>query len=237
MSAEAVRRQEDGATARIARRRRNAPAATARRARRLRCADAPSQCCSDCSSGCTVGPDYGDPKSRYPATYLYRADGGRRHRRTREWWKQFDDPVLDQLIVEALANNKNVHDRRGQRRAGGRRASRSALAVLSADRLPGRRGRDQRLERATSCAAAGHAESRPTSYQALAGASWEIDLWGRIRRQTEAAQANLLATRGGAPRRDAVAGVARSRRPICSCARSTSSSRSRSARAKPTPSR
>ena len=25
-----------------------------------------------------------------------------------EWWKQFDDPVLDQLIAEALANNKNV---------------------------------------------------------------------------------------------------------------------------------
>ena len=41
---------------------------------------------------------------------------------------------------------------------------------------------------------AGAIPNPQTSYQALLNASWEIDLWGRIRRQSESARANLLAT-------------------------------------------
>ena len=44
------------------------------------------------------------------------------------------------------------------------------------------------------------------NYQVLAGASWEIDLWGRVRRLTQAAQANLAGHRGGPPRRDPESG-------------------------------
>ena len=69
-----------------------------------------------------------------------------------------------------------------------------ALGALSAGRLLRRRGERARIPEA---GIAGHPDIIPnpqTAYQALLTASWEIDLWGRIRRLTESARANLLAT-------------------------------------------
>ncbi len=69
-------------------------------------------------------------------------------------------------------------------------------ATVSAGRLRRQRGGRARTTEATGTPAA-HAGSfriRRASYQALLNASWEIDLWGRIRRQSESARANLLAT-------------------------------------------
>ena len=54
-----------------------------------------------------------------------------------------------------------------------------------------------------------------TNYEVLAGASWEIDLWGRIRRLTEAARANLLATEQA--QRVGLSRSPKSPAPICSC--------------------
>jgi multidrug efflux system outer membrane protein len=58
-------------------------------------------------SGCLVGPDYIKPTVDTPARFLYEPKEVADTANT-EWWKQFDDPVLDQLIAEALANNRNV---------------------------------------------------------------------------------------------------------------------------------
>ena len=59
------------------------------------------------AAGCTVGPDYIRPKIDVPAAYRFE-DKEARDTANTQWWRQFQDPVLDALIIEALSNNKNI---------------------------------------------------------------------------------------------------------------------------------
>ena len=58
-------------------------------------------------AGCVMGPDYARPKVDAPATFRFEPAAAAETANT-AWWKQFGDPVLDQLIDTALANNLNV---------------------------------------------------------------------------------------------------------------------------------
>src|SRR5258705_8514678 len=58
-------------------------------------------------AGCMVGPDYVKPKVDAPSAYIYEPKQTAETANT-EWWQQFGDPVLDKLIADALASNKNV---------------------------------------------------------------------------------------------------------------------------------
>ena len=136
-----------------------------------------------------LGPDYKRPSVEVPQTFLYEPEETGETANT-TWWNQFDDPVLDRLIAEALAHNKNVKIAAAnvENAAGILMSTRSAL-------FP---------QISYSAAAARQYSSKNTAspalnpnpfnnFQILGGASWEIDLWGRIRRLKEAAQANVLA--------------------------------------------
>ncbi|MBL8526859.1 MAG: efflux transporter outer membrane subunit [Burkholderiales bacterium] len=143
-------------------------------------------------SGCLVGPDYVKPKVDTPERYLYEPKEVADTANT-EWWKQFGDPVLDELIAEALANNRNV-----QIAAANVEQAAGIVTQVRAPLFPqfnyqGSAGRYRFSQGSTVALPSG--VSNPTDAFSLGvGASWEIDLWGRIRRQSEAAQANLLAT-------------------------------------------
>ncbi len=141
-------------------------------------------------AGCAVGPDYTRPTIDTPKSFLYEpketantADG--------IWWKQFNDPVLDQLIAEALLNNKNakIAAANVEQAAGLLMSTRSYLFPQVSYSGTGER---QYLSRNTTVGAL--SRNPYTTFQVFSGASWEIDLWGRIRRLTEAARAQLLAT-------------------------------------------
>jgi multidrug efflux system outer membrane protein len=142
-------------------------------------------------AGCMLGPDYRRPQVDAPDAYL-REPATAAATADLEWWKQFDDPVLDALIVEALARNRSVMIAAAN--------IEQAAGLLTTTRAPmfpqasyqGTAARARFTSQGTTALAD---ITNPTNaYQLLAGASWEIDLWGRIRRQTEAARANLLAT-------------------------------------------
>lgn len=141
-------------------------------------------------AGCMVGPDYVKPKVEAPAAYLYEPLQVAETANT-QWWQQFGDPVLDKLIADALAGNKNVKIAAAN--------VEQAAGVLTQTRAPlypqinyqGDAAR-QRLSQNTAIPAG--SPNPANNYQVLAGATWEIDLWGRVRRLTQAAQANLLAT-------------------------------------------
>lgn len=143
-------------------------------------------------SGCLVGPDYVKPKVDTPERYLYEPKEVADTANT-EWWKQFGDPVLDELIADALANNRNV-----QIAAANVEQAAGIVTQVRAPLFPqfnyqGSAGRYRFSQGSTVALPSG--VSNPTDAFSLGvGASWEIDLWGRIRRQSEAAQANLLAT-------------------------------------------
>ncbi|MBN8493258.1 MAG: efflux transporter outer membrane subunit [Burkholderiales bacterium] len=143
-------------------------------------------------AGCVVGPDYRRPEVATPAAYQYPVGQDAALADT-AWWKGFGDPVLDSLIDEALAHNRNIKIAAANvsQAAGVLQSTRSAFYPqlnYKADAGRTRFGSD-----ALTATAAGI--SNPTNYyQALAGASWEIDLWGRVQRLSESAQANVLAT-------------------------------------------
>jgi multidrug efflux system outer membrane protein len=142
--------------------------------------------------GCMVGPDYERPEVPVPAAYRFEPKAVAQSPDL-EWWKRFGDPVLDGYIVEALEHNKNVQIAVAN--------VEQAAGILTTTRSPlfpqvsyqGQAAR-QRFSENGPTRISSLVENPVTSYQVLAGASWELDLWGRIRRQTEAARANLLGT-------------------------------------------
>ena len=143
-------------------------------------------------AGCMVGPDYQRPDIDDPQTFLYQPKDVQQTVDT-QWWKAFGDPVLDQLIGDALANNRDVKIASAN--------VLSASGVLTSTRAPlfpqlGYEG-DASRQRLPDGGLGGSAvpiKNPYSSYQAFAGASWEIDLWGRVRRLSESAQAELLAS-------------------------------------------
>ncbi len=142
--------------------------------------------------GCMLGPDYVRPKVDVPPAFR-NGDGDVRKAVYTEWWRQFQDPVLDELIAEGLENNKNIRIAAAN--------IEQAAALLTQVRSPlfpeAGYGSSAARERATESSATRILALIPnpvTSYQVLASASWEIDLWGRIRRISEAARAELFAT-------------------------------------------
>jgi len=143
-------------------------------------------------AGCMVGPDYHRPQVDAPKAFLYEPQATAASANL-EWWKEFDDPVLEQLIAEALANNRNVKIAAAnvQRAAGVVTSTRSPLFPQLNYQATAAR---VRFSDQDTIALPSSITNPTNAYQVFAGASWEIDLWGRVRRLTESAQADLLAT-------------------------------------------
>ena len=143
-------------------------------------------------AGCLMGPDYHRPAVVVPAAFMYEPAQAAAAANV-DWWTQFNDPVLDQLIRDGLANNKSIKIAAAN--------VEQASAVVTSTRSPlfpqfnyqAAAGRFKFSQNSTT-ALPGNISNPTNDYQVLAGASWELDLWGHIRRLTESAQANLLAT-------------------------------------------
>ena len=142
--------------------------------------------------GCAVGPDYHRPGIQAPAAFQYEPKQAAAAADA-EWWKRMEDPVLDALIAEALASNPTVKIAAAnvEQAAALLTTTRSALFPQVGYQGSGTR---QKISDASAALLPPGVPNPATTYQVLAGASWELDLWGRIRRLTESAQANLLAT-------------------------------------------
>jgi multidrug efflux system outer membrane protein len=148
---------------------------------------------------CKVGPDYARPDIDAPAAWRkppppVPADPAVvTDAANTAWWQQFNDPVLDSLVAEALAGNLDIR-----------------IAAARVDQFIGQLGatRSQMFPQIGYGANASSLQASrlgvpplppgadPTFplYEGALSASWQIDLFGRIRRQTEAAQAQVYAT-------------------------------------------
>lgn len=142
--------------------------------------------------GCMTGPDYSRPQVDVPQTFHYEEQGARELADT-EWWKQFGDPVLDGLIDEALARNKSVQIAAANVEAATALLTQTRSALLPQLGYQGTAGR-KRISESSVTQLSTFIPNPQTAYETLLGASWEIDLWGRIRRLSESARANALAT-------------------------------------------
>jgi multidrug efflux system outer membrane protein len=143
-------------------------------------------------SACTVGPDYVRPAVDAPTAFRFEP-GEVAATADTDWWRQFGDPVLDGLIAEALAANWNV-----KLAAANVEAAAGVVTQARAPMFPqvgyGAGAMRTRLSDAGRTTTDGFITNPVSVYQGAFTASWELDLWGRIRRQTEAAQASYLAS-------------------------------------------
>jgi multidrug efflux system outer membrane protein len=148
------------------------------------------------AAGCApLGPDYQRPKLDNPAAFRS-AEAAAADLANTRWWEQFGDPALDDLIAEALAGNLDLRiaAARVDEYAGRLAVARSGLYPQIG--YQGGVSRDRGSERLATPVPSGIANPQTTD-TAVLNASWEIDLWGRLRRLDEAARADLLASEEG----------------------------------------
>ena len=145
-------------------------------------------------TGCMVGPDYKRPKVEIPADY--RAATVAKDQAPlvdTKWWDLFKDPQMQALIRLALDQNKDL--RLAVARVD---AARAQLGIVGAGRYPQvGAGADATatLGSETGARPVPAGEDRAAHlYRVGFIFAWEVDLWGKYRRATEAAQAQLLAT-------------------------------------------
>lgn len=166
-------------------------------------------------SACAVGPDFVKPQPPAPAGWSdwHGGDDSTRWPSAAaeglvpDWWRAFDDPVLDALEQRALANAPDLAtaalhlaQARAQRvQQGAQAAPQVDLDASAIRQRQSENGASTRLYDAIGSGAAGADSqqlrallSQPfTLYDTSVSASWEPDLWGRIRRSLEAADADV----------------------------------------------
>jgi len=140
-------------------------------------------------AGCAVGPSYRPPQVDVPAdTRGQDTPLAPESLADLPWWEVFGDPVLQELISTALANNYDLSTAIARVEQ-----ARNEVTVVRADLFPqlGYRG-EARRQRTFVPLGGGN-----TTFNIFLGAfdvAWEIDVWGRIRRATEAARAEFAAS-------------------------------------------
>ncbi|MEA1889981.1 MAG: efflux transporter outer membrane subunit [Pseudomonadota bacterium] len=142
-------------------------------------------------SGCMVGPDYEKPEVDTPAEWRYQVTDAADTANT-AWWKQFNDPVLDQLVEEALDNNKDVRIAAARVEEFAARVDITRSGLFPQFGYGGSADRSKTSLDTVAGLPAGISRTNDL-YNASLNVGWELDLWGKIRRATEAARANLLA--------------------------------------------
>jgi outer membrane protein, multidrug efflux system len=141
-------------------------------------------------AACTVGPDYRRPDVETPSDWRLQEKDSRDLVNTR-WWEQFNDPVLDRLIEASLQENKEIKvaASRVEEYLGRYGVARATLfPQVNAQAL----GQQKQVSDYLTPPWPATAANPYSDYQALLSASWEIDLWGKLRRANEAARAELL---------------------------------------------
>jgi multidrug efflux system outer membrane protein len=143
-------------------------------------------------AGCAVGPNYKRPSVPVPEGFY--GDQQRQEARSLAdvpWWQVFQDPILTGLVEEAVRNGFDA--RLAAARVEEARArfgiARSQFFPAVDYEVAGQRARANPILNPS-----GEAQ---TAWTVNVGFSWELDLWGRIRRLNEAARAEYLATEEG----------------------------------------
>ena len=145
-------------------------------------------------AGCMVGPDYVRPVAPAPAEFKEAAgwkvaqpsDAAPRG----EWWAVFNDADLDALVAQVDISNQTVlaAEARVREALAATQASRAALFPVVNANFAGVRSSRTTGTNATSSSGVAN------SYNLGLTASWEVDLWGGIRRGVEASSSSAQAT-------------------------------------------
>ena len=145
-------------------------------------------------TGCTVGPNYKRPAVPVPPQFRYSDPDGVRSIADTKWFDLFQDEVLTQLVNEALQQNFDL-------RIAAERVlqARAALGITRSQLYPQVNAAGEfeaaRTSKIGSVTFLPRSANTDVSFtQAGFSVGWELDIWGRIRRLTESARAQYLAS-------------------------------------------
>jgi multidrug efflux system outer membrane protein len=146
-------------------------------------------------SACMVGPDYRRPDIEAPAAWsVDNAEAGEISNLA--WWEQFQDPALSALVDQALHNNKDLAIATANVDA-----AFAQYGITRAAQWPqvdaGASASRQRLSETAGPVPAPAGRQVFNDFDASLSASFELDVWGRLRRASESARASLLASEEG----------------------------------------
>jgi multidrug efflux system outer membrane protein len=145
-------------------------------------------------TGCfKIGPDYIRPQVDTPKQWRFAESDVRQNATNLKWWEQLGDPVLNQLVNQAVQGNLDLK-----------------IAIANIEQFMGQYGstRANLFPQISGTANYAHAQPSGTGGDPLssgksnpeidfarlgAAMNWELDIWGRLRRANEAARADLLA--------------------------------------------
>jgi NodT family efflux transporter outer membrane factor (OMF) lipoprotein len=142
--------------------------------------------------GCKVGPNYETPQVLPSETWSRRSDAPLSDDtpQLREWWRNFNEPVLDQLIGQAEQSNATL-----EKALANVRVSLGALGVSESQFWPqiSLAALYERNKTNIALLAAQGVETSPYNVWGAGAvmASWEVDVWGRVARMVESAKAEL----------------------------------------------
>ena len=142
-------------------------------------------------AGCAVGPNYKRPRTGIPPAFRGQAESGTNSLGDLPWWTVFQDDALRELICAALTNNYDLRiavTRVDQAKAVADEA-RAQFFPLATYQGIATRGKNSANGFAT------FTTHTTNDFSIVAMASWEIDLWGRVRRMNESARAQFMASR------------------------------------------
>lgn len=141
-------------------------------------------------SGCTVGPDYQRPAMAVPLHYKearhWQQATPRDDLSKGTWWAVYHDPELDRMLRQVSISNQNVANY-----AALYRQANALVSGSQADLLP-TIGYDASTTRSSSHSSG--ARTTSNTHQAELSASWELDLWGKLRRTVEENRASAEAS-------------------------------------------
>ncbi len=144
-------------------------------------------------AGCAIGPDYKRPAVAEPPTFRGQETAEAVSFADAPWWEVFQDPILKTLIQEGLRNNYDAAIA-----AARVQEARADVGVARSDYFPSLNynvgAARTKVGPGLLGGAGGPVPNATNFYSASTLMSWELDVWGRIRRLNEAARAALLAT-------------------------------------------
>ncbi|HTY99757.1 MAG TPA: efflux transporter outer membrane subunit [Rhodocyclaceae bacterium] len=135
-------------------------------------------------AACSPGPDYVRPAVETPAAFKEWKEAAAAEPVPAKWWQVFGDPLLNDLEDQVEVNNQNLKAAEAQYRAARAAYDSARSGFFPSASVSGGRTRSGGDASATS----------GTAYNASLSASWEIDVWGRIRRNVEGAGAGAEAS-------------------------------------------
>lgn len=147
-------------------------------------------------AGCAVGPDYARPTSTLPEQHKKATATAQAVAPVNaEWWTLFNDATLNQLVQQTLAANQDLQAAIARIEASEAVAREAGAELYPSIGLAANGSRNRISGETFSGKNTGSATYN--NRRAALSLSYEVDLWGRIRRSNEAARAEALASRFG----------------------------------------